>query len=211
MPTPAPFQQWERLAEQYRALDDEHLLALRAKLDDFNDEAQHAIRQELQHRNLDQLPIPAQPMPKPRLESVSEPSGALLSDDRWDILRLAGVVACDCVTEDQLILCAELLEEADIDHVVRRPQQTFDRRYPQLLVSPDDLDRAKEVLNGPITEDIRKQVEMNMATGDFPSILCPACSTPDPLLESVDPTNQWLCEACNHQWSDPDLPSAVSV
>jgi hypothetical protein len=211
MPTPAPFQQWERLAEHYRALDDEHLLALHSKLDDFNDEAQHAIRKELQHRNLDPLPIPPLPKSKPTLESETEPSGALLADNRWQVLYLAGVVACDCLTEEQLTLCSELLDEAHLDFVVRRPREFDALRYPQLLVSPEDLSRAKEVLKGPITEELRRQAELSMAVEDFPTILCPNCSAPDPLLESVDPTNQWLCESCEHRWSDPDLAPENSV
>ena len=32
----------------------------------------------------------------------------------------------------------------------------------------------------------------------------PECGAEDPVLESAEPTNAWLCEACGAQWSDPE-------
>jgi hypothetical protein len=32
---------------------------------------------------------------------------------------------------------------------------------------------------------------------------CPECHAEDPVLESADPSNNWLCEACAARWSDP--------
>jgi ribosomal protein L37AE/L43A len=42
-----------------------------------------------------------------------------------------------------------------------------------------------------------------MEVPDFEPPVCPKCGAEDPLLESVDPLNTWLCEICGEQWTDP--------
>jgi hypothetical protein len=205
MPIPAPFQEWERLTEKYHALADEPLLAMHSRLDDFTQMAQDVIRKEIRQRKLEPKPEPPQPIPKPKTESDSELPGGLFIDDRWEVIRLAGVVACDCLTEEQIALCGNVLEQENIDFVVTRPREILDRSFPQLLVAAEDLDRARIALAKPIEEATRQQAELDLAVGDYPTILCPSCSTADPLLESVDPGNQWLCESCGNRWSDPTL------
>jgi hypothetical protein len=73
-----------------------------------------------------------------------------------------------------------------------------------VLVAADDLVAATQILQRGIPSDVREQ--SMTPPEDFVPPLCPRCSTPDPLLESVDPSNTWLCEGCGAGWSD--RPSA---
>ena len=38
---------------------------------------------------------------------------------------------------------------------------------------------------------------------EFEAPKCPKCGAEDPVLESVEPTNTWLCEACGKRWTEP--------
>ena len=59
-----------------------------------------------------------------------------------------------------------------------------------------------DVLAQPISAEVMEQYESAKESGDFQSPDCPRCGTPDPLLESADPVNEWFCESCGHQWKD---------
>jgi hypothetical protein len=69
---------------------------------------------------------------------------------------------------------------------------------PRLIVAPDDANAAQQILARP-THDA------SPADMVFVEPACPKCGAPDPLLESVEPTNEWRCEACGNVWSDAQL------
>jgi hypothetical protein len=73
---------------------------------------------------------------------------------------------------------------------------------PRVVVAPRDAVNAALILSRPIAGEAS---EDGM---DFVEPTCPVCGTADPLLESVEPTNQWRCEACDHVWSDEELPAS---
>jgi transposase-like protein len=72
--------------------------------------------------------------------------------------------------------------------------------YPRILVAADQLEQAREVAARPIPQSI---VELSkMPPEEYEPPVCPKCGAEDPLLEGVDPVNSWLCESCDHQWTD---------
>jgi hypothetical protein len=72
---------------------------------------------------------------------------------------------------------------------------------PRLIVAPDDANAAQRILTS--ARLIASEVGAESAD-PFVEPTCPNCGAPDPLLESVEPTNQWRCEACDHLWSDSE-------
>jgi hypothetical protein len=71
----------------------------------------------------------------------------------------------------------------------------------RMLVAADELEAARQIASQPIPQEIID--ELTTETPEFELAACPTCHTPDPILEDVEPTNQWLCENCGHRWSDP--------
>jgi transposase-like protein len=68
-------------------------------------------------------------------------------------------------------------------------------------VAADQLEEAREVASRPIPQAIVEQSRMQIPEFELPR--CPGCGAEDPLLESADPVNAWLCESCGRQWTDP--------
>jgi hypothetical protein len=86
----------------------------------------------------------------------------------------------------------------------------LDLRTPRILVAADQLEQARDIAKRPIPQEIIEQSQMKAP--EFEAPVCPKCGAPDPLLESVDPVNTWLCEACEHEWTEsahglPEGPS----
>ena len=72
----------------------------------------------------------------------------------------------------------------------------------RVVVAADRLEEAREIAARPIPQDVID--EYNQPTPEFVAPRCPQCGDDDPLLENAEPTNSWLCEACGHQWAEPE-------
>ncbi len=73
----------------------------------------------------------------------------------------------------------------------------------QINVAADQLEEAREIAAQPIPQEI---IEWQRELREAPAYeipVCPKCKAEDPTLESVEPTNSWLCESCGYTWSDP--------
>jgi len=70
-----------------------------------------------------------------------------------------------------------------------------------VLVAADQLDEARAVAARPIPPDIVEQSKI--APPEFEPPFCPKCGAADPVLENADPVNEWKCEVCGAEWSDP--------
>jgi len=73
----------------------------------------------------------------------------------------------------------------------------------QINVGADQLEQAQTIIEKPIPQDIIDQLNEEAAAPQYEIPTCPKCGAPDPILESVEPSNNWLCESCDHTWSDP--------
>jgi ribosomal protein S27E len=96
----------------------------------------------------------------------------------------------------------EALRRAGIDSWLEAPgRYVVEALGPRLLVAADQLEEAIEIARQPIPREIVEW--FNTDVPEFIPPKCPQCGTEDPVLESAEPTNSWLCEACGKQWSDP--------
>jgi len=105
-------------------------------------------------------------------------------------------VLCECETAEQARALQLALYKAGYESWLETR-----REFPRVLVAADELDAAREIAGRPIPLEILE--ELNQEVPEFELGSCPKCHAPDPVLEDVEPTNQWLCEVCGHQWSDP--------
>ena len=177
MTNAADTQQYAELTQLYATYGETELNTLALTLNDLIAPAQQALQAEYARRNLS-LPTPAAQAPPP--------APTLLAD-----------IPDECIFEftdrEDAILAQSLLQSAGIASTVPTSEiAAVDT--PRLIVAPEDATTAQLLLSHP-----------NVGTdeGAFPTANCPQCGTPDPLLESVEPTNQWRCESCNHLWQDP--------
>jgi hypothetical protein len=109
-------------------------------------------------------------------------------------------VLCECETTDQVQELAEALRKAGLDSWIQGSHE-YGRRYAQVLVAADQLDRAREIAAQPIPPQILD--ESREEVPEFTPPVCPKCGAGDPVLEGVDPQNTWRCDQCGEQWADP--------
>jgi len=183
-----------QLAKRYSGMYDEELLKLAAEYDDLTDTAQLVLRDELQRRKLDLPTPPADPADE------DHTGGEPISLD-LDISPDGNVLIGNFQSPEQAAIAYWALEIAGIPAKIVRPQ-SGPSPTPRLQVAPEDAERAQQVLSQPASAEAMDQYEAAKETGDFETPDCPVCGTPDPLLESADPVNEWFCESCGHQWKD---------
>lgn len=191
-------EQYERLTRLYGEFGDNELLALGRDMGDLTEIAQEVLRAELSRRR---LAIPSAPV-----------DGASHSESPANPLdRLAYLAPQDCIwefaeTEDALA-AGEALRAAGIECDVILPSaERFEMGAPRLAVAPEDVARAQPILSRPIAEEFRILVRTR---DQFVVPSCPGCGAPDPLLESIEPTNQWRCEVCDKVWLENDPEAMV--
>jgi len=186
--------EYQQLAKRYSSMYDEELLKLAAEYDDLTDTAQLVLRDELQRRKLE-LPTPAAD-PADEDHTGGEPISLDL-----DVSPDGNVLIGNFQSTEQATIAYWALEIAGIPAKVVTPP-SGPSSTPRLQVAPEDAGRAQQVLSQPVSAEVMDQYEAAKATGDFETPDCPVCGTPDPLLESADPVNEWFCESCGHQWKD---------
>jgi len=214
-----------RFAEHYRSLYDGELLNLADSMDDLTDVARQALTSELASRGLElpSRPQAATPARKPIDENNWFNAGAiadvgevpLSSGGSSNFQQIAGqegtesdeadftwkTVLCECEEPIQAYALRVVLAKAGIECWVEGVRGGSGLPYPRVLVAADELDAARALADQPIPQEVFD--ELSQEVPEFDPGTCPACHTPDPVLEDVEPTNQWLCENCGHRWSDP--------
>jgi hypothetical protein len=221
----------QRLADHYHSMYDGELLALAEDADGLTDVARQALASEMQSRGLQLPDSEERPSGGQRPKSVPVHDAAfdagafagmeavpLSSGASSSFAQIAGedaagtsaevdftwkTVLCECETVDQARALQLALGKAGIESWLEAR-----REYPRVLVAADELDKALAIANQPIPQEIVDELTQGVPEFDLPT--CPACHAPDPVLEDVEPTNQWLCESCGHHWSDPADGSEVA-
>jgi hypothetical protein len=221
-----PVAEWQRLTEFYRAKDDEELEELAEDFGNLTETAQDVLKTELRSRGLslpahNQQPdnAPAQALGDTRLPSSIDPDDFAPDSDDVSDADLDGEPAYEFTWKTPLYACDEASEAWQISEVLRRAgieswiarkgarnvvvwDETMGGRI-QVLVAADQLDEAREIAARPIPQDIvEESKDLDAPVEDFVPPTCPQCHTEDPVLESSDPSNNWLCEACGARWSD---------
>jgi hypothetical protein len=209
-----PVREWQRLQEHYRQMLDEELLELAEEFGNLTEMAQQVLQNELATRKLDKKRSAAQTTPErtavPRFASTVDPEDltcepldveaeedeedAPARDYTWK------TPLCDCETTDEAWQLKEALKRAGIDSWVEGAGSRWGGSQPRVVVAADQLDQAREIASRPIPQEIVEESQLEIPEYELPT--CPRCSAPDPVLESVEPTNSWLCESCGAQWTD---------
>ncbi|HXR38919.1 MAG TPA: hypothetical protein VN776_07495 [Terracidiphilus sp.] len=218
-----PAEDWQRLTEVYRQMGDEELEEVAADFADLTPTAQEALRSEMKSRGLrDPSADPrTEPRAKPAAPEPAEPSrwASSVAPDDGDSSPEGEDGAegneedgrpreytwktplCECEDRDHAWQVSEALRRAGIESWIERPGRGWVIGGPRVVVAADQLEQAREVAERPIPQDIVDLSKMEVP--EFVPPKCPACGAGDPVLESAEPSNAWLCEACGKQWTEP--------
>jgi hypothetical protein len=212
-----PVVEWQRLTEHYRGLGDEELKELAADFGNLTETAQQALRGELSSRGLAAMQTEEtaprwleSPITSRWASSVDPNAGptetATPSLDEEDDLSKEftwKTVLCECDDREQAWQIRAVLEQAGIESWVeeRGSRYVLDISNPRVLVAADQLDLAHEIVSRPIPQEILDHFAEEVPAFEAPK--CPKCGAEDPVLESAEPTNSWLCEVCGKQWAEP--------
>jgi hypothetical protein len=210
-----PAEDWHSLRENYAAMLDGELEQLAESIDDLTEMARQVLRNEMKDRGLGEPGAAKQVEngpetasgqwassidPDPGLSESSDPhqdGDSSSRDYTWKTLL------CECETTDQANQLREMLRRAGIDSWVEKPGSRWSVSSPRVVVAADQLEQAIEIARQPIPQDIVDQSQEEVPEYEPPA--CPKCGAEDPVLESAEPTNSWLCEACGKQWTEPIL------
>jgi hypothetical protein len=215
-----PIEEWRRLTEHYREMSDEELYELEADFAGLTETAQQVLRDVMRTRGLDkQRRASVEADEKARAQARQQNfalNTAQAAEDAWgageEVEEDAQpseftwkTVLCDCEDREEALLLHMTLRRARIESWVDGPASGLSGS--QVAVAADQLEQAEEIAAQPIPQEIID--EFNKGREEYQPPVCPKCGTEDPVLESVDPVNSWLCESCGEQWSD-SVPSEAS-
>jgi hypothetical protein len=218
-----PIQEWQRLTDHYRRMSDAELQELAYSFADLTPTAQQTLGGEMRSRGLGD----PQDASRVRTAATFDTKAALPPNRGVTLNRTALGIGpqqdeleaipdedateeqedgthhftwktplCDCETREQAWQMQEVLRRAGIESWVQRSADGGIRVY----VAADELDRAQAIAAQPIPQEIVE--ESHTPLPEYEAPVCPKCGAEDPLLESVDPTNSWYCEACGAEWTD---------
>lgn len=188
--------QYDELQKLYGTFADEELQTLARDMNDLTEAAQQVLKVELGRRRLD---VPA----------ASAGEAGQQPDDLAEspLHAFAALAPEECVFEyaeiEDAHTARKVLAEQGIESIVA-DRQAGSMAVPRVVVAPRDSLTAELILSRPLAhgpDDLADEA------ADFVDSVCPHCGAADPMLESVDPTNHWHCEACDHLWSDAELPA----
>jgi hypothetical protein len=182
----------QRLTDLYGTYSDSELLSLFSQSEDLTETAQEVLRSEISSRRLDRPQPDARTMEAPPFSNTDQ------------VNRFALLSSGDCLWEfaesEDAQAAGEMLAEAGINFDLILPNAgDLDMGAPRLAVLPADAARAGQILSKPIPEEFRILVRTR---DQYVLPKCPKCRSEDPLLESIDPANQWSCEVCGHTWTE---------
>jgi hypothetical protein len=221
-----PMEEWRSLTALYGEMGDLEIREFAAQINDLVPTAQQILRDELKKRGISEKPTPQSPLPSGDDSSLIHWDGGSDSDldpennNPEDAARAytwkTGL--CRCASTDEAAQRCEMLSRAGIETWVQQPASRFTIPWVdelgaggdiQINVAADQLDQARAVIAQPIPQDIIDELRHEQAAAEYEIPVCPKCKAEDPTLESVEPSNNWLCESCGYTWSDP-IPDSNS-
>jgi len=196
-----PGEEWRRLSALYSEMGELEIKELADQINDLTPAAQDILRDELKTRGISSEQKRSRlGMPSLGYEgdthSAADPDSSSSEEDGF--LDFTWKVAlCRCESVNEAAARCEMLRRAGIDSWIQRPGGDI-----QINVGADQLEQAQAILERPIPQDIIDQLNEEATAPQYELPTCPKCGSPDPILESVEPSNNWLCESCDHSWSD---------
>lgn len=208
-----PAEEWRRLTQLYSEMGDIEIEDLADQIDNLTPTAQDVLREELKKRGLTKAhqesaessgPAPSQRLANVNWETATyrDRFGSQRDEDDGSHHYTWKVPLCDCETTIEARRIAVMLQRAGIDTWIQATGGSG-LGGPRILVAADQLDQAQLIAAQPVPQDILDEEKELETAPAYELPVCPQCGAPDPTLESVEPTNTWLCESCDHTWSDP--------
>src|SRR5580658_6614094 len=191
--------EWLRLTELYREMYDDELRKLAAEIADLTEVAQQVLRDEIKRRRLDETPKPSE-FSTNRNDDPNDGETSLQSGEPPEYTWKTPL--CECETSEEAWQIHQVLKRAGIESWIESPGSKFSANSPRVVVAADQLDQAREIASRPIPQEIIDESRMEEPEFELPA--CPNCRSADVLLASTDPVNAWECEACGHQWTEPE-------
>jgi hypothetical protein len=216
-----PVEEWRRLSALYSEMGDVEIHELADQINDLTPSAQDVLRDELKKRGLleDQpaghafASLSPQHARDRRTVSHFAPASAEVDGSIEEVEEETPVefswktLLCECAEMPEARAIVRVLMAAGIESWIERSGQYYGGDGgPKVVVAADQLEHARQFLEQPIPQDILEEERELLNAPQFELPSCPHCGAPDPILESVEPSNNWLCESCDHTWSDP-IPS----
>ncbi len=217
-------EEWRRLTALYSEMGDIEIRDLVDQINDLTPNAQQILRDELKKRGISEKAA-AQEVRSPggadslihwdgREDSDLDPDNKAPENPARAYTWKTGLCRCDSI--DEAAQRCEMLSRAGIESWVQRPGSQFTIPWMegpgvgdiQINVAADQLDQARSVIAQPIPQEIIDEVKREEETPAYEIPTCPRCKAEDPILESVEPSNNWLCESCDYSWSDP-IPDPI--
>lgn len=206
-----PLEEWRRLTKLYSEMGDLEIQELAGQINDLTPNAQQILRDELKKRDIaNEQAVESVPGRPGRGATVNwEPStyryqfGDVPDEGDGPHEYTWKVPLCTCDTTVEARRIAEMLRRAGIDSWIEAPEFGGGVGSPRVLVGADQLDQAHLVAAKPIPQDILDEERELEEAPAYEIPVCLKCKSPDPTLESVEPSNNWLCESCGNTWSDP--------
>jgi hypothetical protein len=207
-----PQRYWRDLTENYRQMSDGELLELGESRGDLTEMAQQVLGDEMRKRGLHESK-PAESQPADERKITFRDAAVHWESPRYRDMPREGsdhgevpheftwkTLLCECETTQEAWQVAETLRRAGIESWVTRSMAAWDMSGPRVQVAADQLEQAQAVLSSPIPQEVIAESHAKVPEFELPG--CPMCGAADPVLESVDPVNAWLCETCGAEWSD---------
>ena len=209
---------WRRLTTLYSEMGDIEIRDLVDQINDLTPAAQQVLRDELKKRGISEKPsTPFAPSPgvdnslihwDGSEDSDLDPDNAAENAGRANTWK-TGLCLYDSM--DEAAQRCEMLSRAGIETWVQRPESQFSIPWIdgpgvgdiQINVAADQLTQARDVIARPIPQEIVDEIKQDEEAPSYEIPVCPRCKAEDPTLESVEPSNKWLCESCGYTWSDP--------
>jgi hypothetical protein len=221
-----PAVDWQALAEHYRSLYDRELENLAADFGSLTETARQVLRTELKNRGLAEpgakavagakaAAVRARPelFANSGFRSAVDPEAGVSRSREFDAKDgderptefTWKMPLCECDSAGRAWEIHKALQQAGIESWVEEPGR--DRvRSPRVVVAADQLEEAQEIAARPIPQETVDAYSEEIP--EFVAPQCPSCGAEDPVLESAEPTNSWLCEACGKQWTEPAVEGA---
>jgi hypothetical protein len=216
MPTD-PMEEWRRLTTLYGEMGDLEIRELAEQIGDLTENAQQILRDEMRKRGIAEERTTKEPVAHDEQSNsafVHWDTGEDAIDDApqdsgIDYTWKTALYRCDSI--DEAAERCEMLRRAGIESWVQRQGSRFIVPWVdelgtgalQIVVAADQLDNARAIVTQPIPQDIVDERRELVEAAEYQPPLCPKCGAEDPTLESVEPSNSWLCESCGYEWSDP--------
>lgn len=128
--------------------------------------------------------------------------------DRDSVLKDEGIAVRASESPDDASLLSDYLRENNIECLVITTKRGYPVRFPEILVFPEDVELASELLDRADVEALRSAAEAETGQIIDGSSQCPSCGSAEIMLQPSRPDclNAWICANCHRSWQD-SLPA----